>query len=194
MNIKVIKSNRRSISIEITPDCDVIVRVNRFTSRREIESFLDDREDWINRTVKQMQEKKLQMEKEKRTALNDAQIRDLAKKAKEIIPDRVDHYAQIIGVDYGRITIRNQRTRWGSCSAKHNLNFNCLLLRAPEEILDYVIVHELCHIRHMDHSKAFWNEVGGILPDYKNRRKWLKDYGDRLYYSDSEIPGYPIII
>ncbi len=194
MKIRVIKSNRRSISIEITPDCDVIVRVNRFTSRREIESFLDDREDWINRTVRRMQMEKLQMEKEKWTALNDAQIRDLAKKAKEIIPDRVDHYAQIIGVDYGRITIRNQKTRWGSCSAKHNLNFNCLLLRAPGEILDYVIVHELCHIRRMDHSKAFWNEVAAILPDYKNRRKWLKDYGDRLYYSDSEIPGYPIII
>lgn len=190
MNIRVIKSGRRTISIEVTPECDVIVRAPYLTSRREIERFLDDKTDWINRTVRRMEKRKAESAVNKGKRLDDEEIMTLCEQAKEIIPVKAEHYASVLGVNYGRITIRNQKTRWGSCSSKQNLNFNCLLLRAPEEILDYVVVHELCHIRHMDHSKAFWTEVEKILPDYKKRRKWLKDNGDRLYYSDAEIPGF----
>lgn len=190
MNIRVIKSGRRTISIEVTADCDVIVRAPYLTSRKEIARFIDDRADWINRTVRRMEKKRMQSGIATGTLLSDAQITELSLQAKEAIPPKADYYAMLLGVDYGRITIRNQKTRWGSCSAKHNLNFNCLLLRAPEEILDYVVVHELCHIRHMDHSGDFWHEVEGILPDYKKRRKWLRDYGERLYYSDLPIPEY----
>ncbi len=184
MNIKVIKSARRTISLEITPELDVILRAPYLTSRREIEHFLDSKTDWINKTIRRMERKKAASDTEGRRAISDEETQALARKAKEIIPPKVKYYADIIGVDYGRITIRNQKTRWGSCSAKHNLNFNCLLLRAPEEILDYVIVHELCHIIEMNHSKAFWAEVGKVLPDYKARRKWLKDNGDKLFYTD----------
>ena len=91
-------------------------------------------------------------------------------------------YADIIGVDYGRITIRMQKSRWGSCSSKGNLNFNCLLMNAPDEITDYVIVHELCHRKEMNHSPKFWAHVEAVLPDYKERRKWLKDHGNELYF------------
>ena len=190
MNIRVIKSGRRTISIEVTPECDVIVRAPYLTSRREIARFLDDKTDWINRTVRRMEKRRIESAIDRGDRLSDADVYELSEQAKDVIPPKVKHYASMLGVDYGRITIRNQKTRWGSCSSKHNLNFNCLLLRAPEEILDYVVVHELCHIRHMDHSKAFWNEVEKILPDYRDRRKWLKDHGDRLYYNDSNIPGY----
>ena len=85
-----------------------------------------------------------------------------------------------MGVDYGQITIRSQKTRWGSCSSKGNLNFNCLLLLAPPEVLDYVVVHELCHRKEMNHSPRFWAEVARVMPDYKVRRKWLKDNGNGL--------------
>ena len=88
--------------------------------------------------------------------------------------------AKIIGVDYGRITIRNQKTRWGSCSSKGNLNFNCLLMLTPPEVIDYVVVHELCHRKEMNHSKDFWREVEKVLPNYLDQVKWLKDEGSNV--------------
>ena len=91
-----------------------------------------------------------------------------------MIPPKVEHFAKIIGVDYGTITIRMQKSRWGSCSAKGNLNFNCLLMKTPDEVIDYVVVHELCHRKEMNHSPRFWAEVEKIIPDYKKRRSWLK--------------------
>ena len=90
------------------------------------------------------------------------------------------YYAPQIGVDYGRITIRCQRTRWGSCSAKGNLNFNCLLMLAPPEVLDSVVVHELCHRREMNHSPRFYALVLRVFPDYHRWDRWLKDNGPAL--------------
>ena len=83
----------------------------------------------------------------------------------------------MVGVTVGRVTIRNQKTRWGSCSTKGNLNFNCLLMLCPEEVRDYVVVHELCHRKELNHSARFWAEVEKILPDYCIKRKWLKEHG-----------------
>ena len=88
--------------------------------------------------------------------------------------------ARQVGVDYGRITIRNKKTHWGSCSSKGNLNFNCLLMLAPAEILDYVVVHGLCHRKEMNHSKAFWAEVEKVLPDYRESVQWLKEKGSLI--------------
>mgnify|MGYP002547163680 CR=1 FL=1 len=85
-----------------------------------------------------------------------------------------------MGVSYGRVSIRDQRTRWGSCSGKGNLNFNWKLSLVPDEILDYVVVHELAHRKEMNHSQRFWAEVERILPDYKARRKWLKEFGSQV--------------
>ena len=96
------------------------------------------------------------------------------------IPQRVRKYAPLVGVEYGRITIRMQKSRWGSCSSKGNLNFNCLLMAMPEEIRDYVVIHELCHRKQMNHSDKFWAEVEKIMPDYKIKRKWLKENGGKV--------------
>jgi predicted metal-dependent hydrolase len=108
------------------------------------------------------------------------QLRALAERAVEEIPKRVAHYAALMGVTYGRITIRNQKTRWGSCSSKGNLNFNCLLMLAPEQVMDYVVVHELSHRIYMNHSAAFWKTVEAYMPEYAQWRKWLKDNGTSL--------------
>ena len=102
------------------------------------------------------------------------------KAAKEYFTKRVEHYIELTGGTYTRITIRDQKTRWGSRSSSGTLSFNYRLMYAPLKILDYVVVHELCHITHMNHSKDFWNMVGSILPDYKESRNWLKEHGREL--------------
>lgn len=96
------------------------------------------------------------------------------------IPPRVELYAKALNVDYGKITIRNQKTRWASCSSKRNLSFNCLLMLAPKEVLDSVIVHEICHCKEMNHSERFYSLVLSIFPDYYIHHQWLKDNGGRL--------------
>ena len=96
------------------------------------------------------------------------------KQAGMIIEERVRYYAAFMGEEYGQIRIKDQKSCWGSCSGKRNLNFNWHLVLTPMEILDYVVVHELCHLKQMNHSMAFWKEVEKILPDYKERRKWLR--------------------
>ncbi len=100
--------------------------------------------------------------------------------AREYFTKRVDYYIQLTGGTYTRITIRDQKTRWGSRSSSGTLSFNYRLMYAPLKVLDYVVVHELCHITHMNHSKEFWNMVGSILPDYKESRNWLKEHGGEL--------------
>ena len=99
---------------------------------------------------------------------------------REYIPARVAFYAPFVGVTYGRITIRNQKKRWGSCSSKGNLNFNCALMLAPPEAIDSIVVHELCHRKQMNHSKAFYDEVLKVYPDYWKWDKWLRENGSAL--------------
>lgn len=105
------------------------------------------------------------------------EVKNIKRKARKIIPERVGYWAEKIGVTYGRIAIRLQSSRWGSCAANGNLNFNCLLVLMPSEVLDSVVVHELCHRRHMNHSKEFYAEIDRVFPDYRRWNKWLKDNG-----------------
>lgn len=103
-------------------------------------------------------------------------IQDFYKsKASEVIHDRLGVYSEHYGLSYKKVTFRNQKTRWGSCSSAKNLNFNWRLIMAPIEIIDYVVIHELCHLKYMNHSPAFWGLVGEAVKDYKERRKWLKE-------------------
>ena len=112
--------------------------------------------------------------------LTDEELNNLKKEARCVFKERAAYFAPLVGVTYGKISIRSQRTRWGSCSGKGNLNFNCLLLLAPPEVLDGVVVHELCHLKEMNHSKKFYDEVYRVMPDYDIRSKWLKEHGLEL--------------
>lgn len=104
------------------------------------------------------------------------------KEAKILLNEKADEYAQRLGVSYTDIHIKDQKSRWGSCSSKGNLNFNWRIIMAPEPVCDYVVIHELCHLIHMDHSPAFWQLVESICPQYKQYKKWLKDNADTLYF------------
>ena len=104
----------------------------------------------------------------------------LSKRALVRIREELIAYAPKIGVTFGRIAIRDQRSRWGSCSAKHNLNFNWKLIMAPEEALRYVVIHELCHLIEFNHSARFWSLVSAQMPEYDLWKKWLKNHGSEL--------------
>ena len=178
MKLSIIRSRRRTISIQVNPDMTVIVRAPLRASDRVINKFIKEKEDWIYKQLDKLAKQQKEINERGIEKLSNEDIKSLAKRAVEYIPERVSYYAEIMGVTYGRITIRNQRTRWGSCSSKGNLNFNCLLMLAPRDIIDYVVVHELSHRKEMNHSRAFWNEVGKVIPDYKEKVKWLKNEGE----------------
>ena len=180
MEFTIIRSNRKSIAIQINKDLTITVRAPYRFPEKEIVRFVQEKEPWIQKHLMQMKERKEKYEKSGMHPLTADEIQKLAKKAVEYIPKRVEYFSKIIGVTYGRITIRNQKTRWGSCSSKGNLNFNCLLMLTPPEIIDYVVVHELCHRKQMNHSKDFWKEVEKILPDYKESVSWLKNEGSMI--------------
>ena len=174
LQINIIYSSRKSIAIELKPDA-ILVRAPKGMSKRQINTFLNEKRPWIEKHLAKMQERKELLDQLPPFTIDE--IRKLADEAKHVIPDKVKKFAPIVGVDYGRITIRNQRSRWGSCSSKGNLNFNCLLMLFPEEVLDYVVVHELCHRKHMDHSAQFYAEVERVFPEYRRCQKWLKENG-----------------
>ena len=177
MDMEIIRSRRKTLCAEIRQG-RLILRVPLRATRAEIDRFLAEKRNWIE---VHLAKSKAQEEARKSVPpLTEAEIRSLAQEAKTLIPDRAAYFARRIGVTYGRITIRCQKTRWGSCSSKGNLNFNCLLMLAPREVLDSVIVHELCHRKYMNHSSAFYAEVLRILPDYRVQEQWLKKNGPLL--------------
>lgn len=173
MEYEWIRSERKTISLEVK-DGKILVRSPKGVSRRQIEEFLQSHRRWIgNRLSAQQALNALQ-------PLSHGELQKLMEQAREVIPQRVAYYAPLVGVSYGRITIRCQKTRWGSCSAQGNLNFNCLLMLAPPEVLDSVVVHELCHRKQMNHSQRFYEEVLKVYPQYHIHHNWLKTNGAAL--------------
>lgn len=176
-----IRSSRRSFSISISPDGQITVRVPMRATQKEISHLLIEKRIWIVTKYLEVQERQRNRPV---SELTDNQRLALEKRyiaaAKEYFPKRVAHFHQFTGGSYNRITIRDQKTRWGSCSARGTLSFNWRLMLAPPAILDYVVVHELCHLTHMNHSAAFWQKVESVYPDYRAARKWLKDHGQEL--------------
>lgn len=128
-------------------------------------------EVYVNGTLSKEQQAK---------ALSEALEKWMAKAFESRLDERLKYYSDIIGVTYKDVRVKSQKSRWGSCSSKGNLNFNWRLVIAPDWISDYVIVHELCHLKHLNHSKDFWNTVGLYIPDYKTAVKWLKQNGAAL--------------
>ncbi len=167
-----IRSPRKTISIQLSPEGSLVVRAPNRMPKRDIDRFVESKRGWIEGHLRKLPETQ--------PKLTEAELRELARRAKEVLPEIVDYFAPLVGVDFGRITIRAQRTRWGSCSAQGNLNFNCLLMLTPDDVKAYVVVHELCHRKEMNHSARFWAEVERVLPGYRESRRWLKEHGGGL--------------
>ena len=174
ISYQIIRSSRRTISLEIKPDGRIIVRAPLRLSENRIRKFVEEKQEWILKNMEKIQKRDEQREHVPRLSALERQ--HLQNKACVVIPRRVAYFAEKIGVTYGKITLRQQKTRWGSCSSKGNVNFNYQLYYMPQELMDYVIVHELSHRRHMNHSAEFWAEVEKYCPEYRTYRKQLKGY------------------
>lgn len=173
----VIRSDRRTLAIEIKQGPEVIVRAPRRMRMKDIEQFIEMKKRWI---IEKYTAALVDKSAEDKMKIPEYMTQEwLRTEGAARFQKKITEWAQRMQIDYGRVSIRDQKTRWGSCSSKGNLNFNWRLLMMPEEIMDYVIVHELAHRREMNHSQRFWRIVETYIPDYQNRLQWLKENGSR---------------
>ena len=176
--IRVVRSSRRTLSASVGADGSITVRAPLRLPEAEIRRFLHEKSA---RLCELLERRSAEDEKVRALSpLTAAELSALADEAVRVIPERVQHYAAMLGVSYGKITVRNQKTRWGSCSAEGSLSFNCLLMLAPREVLDSVVVHELCHRLEMNHSARFYAAVYRVFPDYDRCHWWLRENGSLL--------------
>ena len=168
MDYEIIYSDRRTLALTVR-DGRVIVRSPRRLNKKLIDAFVQKHEKWI----------------EKRLAISAAppdpiaeyskeEIENLSEKARKLLTDKTEHYSEIMGLKYGRITITGAKTRFGSCSSKGNISYSYRLLLYPDAAIDYVVVHELSHLLRMNHSREFYKIIERVLPDYRERIKLLK--------------------
>lgn len=177
MQYRLIRSNRKTIGLEIR-EGGLIVRAPQRASAEEIEKAIQAHWNWIQEHMRKSRER---MES---TAgirpLTNEELQELGQRAAKYLPARIREYAARLGVNPSRVTIRAQRTRWGSCSSKGSLNFNCLLMLTPPEVIDSVVVHELCHLIEMNHSARFYREVYRVFPEYDRWHGWLREHQAEL--------------
>ena len=164
-----IRSKRRTLSLEITRDLTVLVRAPLRCSRGEIDRFVQQHEDWI---VTHLEKQKTRVQAHPEPT--EEQRKELIERAKRDLPPKVAHYAAQMGVEPAGISITSARTRFGSCSGKNRLSFTWRLMEYPDEAIDSVVVHELAHIVHKNHGREFYALVESVLPDYKQRKKLLE--------------------
>ena len=181
----VIRSNRKTLGMQVTEN-GIVVRVPYLTVSYQIERFVREHEDWARAQLSKIEARKSKVSSVK--VMTKAQMNKLRKLAKAYIPERVDHYARLLGVSsrVSSVSVRCQKTRWGSCTSQGSISINCLLMLAPKEVLDAVVVHELCHLFEMNHSPRFYSYVLSVYPAYKKWYKWLRDNGAVL---QATVPG-----
>ena len=172
-----IKSDRKTVSLQIR-DGEIIVRAPKKMKKKDIDRFVCEHADWIAQHLELDRARRAKTEAIE--PLSDEEAAALKKAAQEYIPGRVEHFARLLGVDYKKISYRFQTSRWGSCTSDGNLSFNCLLMLAPYEVVDAIIVHELAHRREMNHSKKFYAEVLRVYPDYHTHHAYLKQNGSAI--------------
>ena len=175
---ELIRSARRTLSVEVRLDGTVIVRAPKKCPQSEINRFLKERQDWIQEKLLLM--KARQRDAEKVQSLSEEEQKLSKETAREALEQKLRYYAPKMGVTYGRVSVRDQKTRWGSCSSEGNLNFNWRLIMAPPGVMDYVVVHELAHRKEMNHSSKFWAIVEQEMPDYQERKQRLKELGGQF--------------
>ena len=181
---EIVYSARKTLAVQVKADGRVVVRAPKRMAKYKIEAFLKEKQDWIHTH----REKALAAAEQKAAnRLTEAERKAAVKRAAQMLAEKTAHFAKEMGVTYGRITIREQKTRWGSCSSRGNLNFNWKLILAPPEALTYVVIHELCHLKDFNHSPRFWAEVRARMPEYEAWKKWLHTHGKELTFPPAPV-------
>ena len=179
-------SRRRSFALIVREDASLEVRVPLRFRKKDLQSFLRMHTSWILSHMASQRRRQAWKEEQSRHLSEEAALllkKNSMKKMRSLLQDRIGYYEPLLPSPHlaiTRISIRAQKTRWGSCSSRGTLSFNWKLYLAPPSCLDYVVVHELCHLVHMNHSPAFWAEVKRIMPDYLIWKMWLRENGDTL--------------
>lgn len=185
------RMNRKTLAIHLDEEGMLVVKAPKMMSDKFIMDFINSKQEWIFKRyqkAKFVQKNRIVLCEGATVPFKNGEIvidnvektrKWLIEEARYEFIEKATQYSKIMGVEFNRIYIREQKTRWGSCSTKKNLNFNWKLIMMPEVILDYVVVHELAHLIEMNHSQNFWNQVKVICPQYKECRKWLKTNGGR---------------
>ena len=169
MDYTLVRSRRKTLAIEVTREGNLVVRAPLRCPQKTIDSFVAGRRDWIAGALQRQTERAAA-----HPPLTEAEVEALRQQAKAYLPGRVALWAQRMGLAPTAVKITSARTRFGSCSSKNSLCFSLYLMQYPPEAIDAVVVHELCHMRHHDHSPAFYAEVERWLPDYRQREKLLR--------------------
>ena len=162
----VIRSDRKTVGLTVKRGGEVIIRAPRRMPLSDVKKVVESYRDWL--------EKAIEASKRLPELPDEREQEALRRKAKQLLPPLVDRWAKVMGVTPTSLRITSARTRFGSCSGRNGLCFSLFLMQYPPEAIEYVVVHELSHIRHHDHSAAFWATVERYLPDYRSRKKLLK--------------------
>ena len=169
MEYEIIRSKRRTLSLEVTRGARVLVRAPVNCPQETIDSFVRSHEAWLKKAVERVRAGELAHPEP-----DEQERQRLIERAKQVIPRRVAYFSLIMGLTPTGVRITGARTRFGSCSAKNSLCFSCFLMRCPEEAVDLVVVHELCHIRVKNHGPAFYALLEQTLPDWRERKRLLR--------------------
>ena len=178
VKVTVSRMVRKTLSARICRGPRIEIKAPLFMSKDAVTDWIFAHEKLIQRRIERLAS--VYDDALPADPLRTEEINALRQKAKAVFPERVAHFCALFGVSAEKITVRHQRTRFGSCSAKGNLSLNCLLLLCPLDVIDYVVAHEVCHRKHFDHSPAFWAELGRVLPCYKESKRWLRENGAAL--------------
>ena len=166
---ELIRSRRKTLALEITRDCRVLVRAPLRASQKSIDAFVAAHEGWIAKHLALQQQRAASAP----PPPTEAEISALKQQAKEILPGKVAYWSGVMGLTPTGVKITTAQTRYGSCSSRNSLCFSCFLMQKPEPAIDLVVVHELCHIREKNHGPRFYALLAQYLPDYKERQKLL---------------------
>lgn len=166
----------RSVRLSVKQDGTVLLTTPLRLKESVAEKFLTEKFNWLISSIDHFKKSKITQTPKltrKDYLKHKESVRDLVK-------ERIEYFNKVYGLDYNKIFIKDQKTCWGSCSKKKNLNFNYKLIFLPEKLRDYIIVHELCHLKKLNHSKNFWKLVSYAFPDYKEVKKELRKYSSRM--------------